>query len=89
MDEDIVRTHNLVRTDGLLTDAAGHIFIPENPSHLRARLLVIAYAGAAGHRGQQVTERDLKARFVWPNLVAQVREFVTKCLSCCKTRGGR
>ena len=33
------------------------------PAHLRARLLVVAHAGAAGHRGQAVTERDLKARF--------------------------
>ena len=57
VDEETVRTHNLVPNYGLLTDAAGHIFVPENPSHLRARLLVIAHAGAVGHRGQQVTER--------------------------------
>ena len=43
--------NNLVRNDGLLTDSAGHIFVPANPPHLRARLLVIAHAGSAGHRG--------------------------------------
>ena len=88
----LIRYHTiryLVRHDGLLTDAAGHIFVPDDPPHLRARLLAIAHAGAAGHRGQQATEQDLKARFVWPHLGAQVREFVSKCLLCCKTRGGK
>ncbi len=87
--EDVIQLNQLERSDGLLTDAAGHIFVPANPPHLRIRLLVIAHAGAAGHRGQQVTERDLKARFVWPQLGAQVRAFVAKCLLCCKTRGGK
>ena len=64
VDDVTVIENNFVRNDGLLTDAAGHIFVPASPSHLRARLLVIAHAGAAGHRGQRVTERDLKAKFV-------------------------
>ena len=85
---DVVSRHHLVSQDGLLTDAAGHIFVPANPAHLRARLLVIAHAGAAGHRGQRVTERDLKARFIWSELAQQVSEFVRQCLLCCKTRGG-
>ena len=68
MNEVTVLDNNLVLNDGLLADAEGHIFVPADPPHLRARLLVIAHAGAAGHRGQRVTERHLKNRFVWSNL---------------------
>ncbi len=86
--EAVIRDSALIMQDGVLTDEAGHIFVPAQPEHLRVRLLVIAHAGAAGHRGQAVTERDLKTRFTWPGLAQQVREFVQRCLLCCKTRGG-
>ena len=49
---------------------------------------MVAHAGAAGHRGQEVTLRGLRAKFIWPNMEEQVREFVRKCILCCKTRAG-
>ena len=59
MDEVTVLENDLVMNDDLLTDAEGRIFVPADPPHLRACLLVIAHAGAVGHRGQRATERDL------------------------------
>ena len=41
-----------------------------------------------GHRGQKVTLQDLARRFVWPEMAEQVRQFVKRCLLCCKTREG-
>ena len=83
-----MQAHNLVLHDGNLTTSENHIFVPAEPEHLRARMMVISHAGVAGHRGQKVTLRDLALRFVWPKMAEQVRQFVKRCLLCCKTRGG-
>ena len=78
---------NLELRDDILTDSDNRISIPATREHLRVRLVVIAHKGAAGHRGQKVTLRDLQRRFIWPDLAEQVRGFVLRCLLCCKTRG--
>ena len=86
-EEDLMQAYNLELRDSILTDSNNCIFVPAVPEHLRAHLMVIAHAGATGHRGQKVTLRDLERRFVWPEMAAQVRQFVRRCLLCCKTRG--
>ena len=64
------------------------LFIPESAYRLQQRLIVVAHAGAAGHRGQTVTLQGLRAKFVWTNMEEHVRQFVRSCLLCCKTRAG-
>ena len=86
-EEDSLEAINLELRDGLLTDSDNRIFIPAAPEHLRVRLMVVAHAGAAGP-GQTVMLRDLQRRFIWPDMAAQVRDFVRRCLLCCKTRDG-
>ena len=57
-----------VDEDGSWCDDRGLVFIPEDANPLQSRLLVIAHAGAAGHRGQEVTLNALRAKFVWLNM---------------------
>jgi hypothetical protein len=75
-------------SDGIWCNESGQVFIPSSALRLQQRLLVIAHAGAAGHRGQTVTLQVLRAKFIWPNMEQQVRQFVRGCLLCCKTRAG-
>ena len=53
LEPQVVIDIQLVSRDGLLVDTRGRIFILDEPKHLRARLMVIAQARAAGHRGQE------------------------------------
>ena len=75
-------------TDGIWCNVSGQVFIPSSALRLQQRLLVIAHAGVAGHRGQMVALQALRAKFVWQNMEQQVRQFVRNCSLCCKTRAG-
>lgn len=68
---------------------AGCIYVPSGHHNLRLRLMVVAHAGAAGHRGVNVTVQLLERQFFWPTLEADVQTFVRQCILCVKTRGGR
>jgi transposase InsO family protein len=74
--------------DGIWCNSSGQVFIPQSAFRLQQRLMVIAHAGAAGHRGQTVTLQGLRAKFMWQNMEEHVRQFVRGCLLCCKTRAG-
>ena len=52
------------------------------------RLMVIAHAGAAGHRGGQVTADALTERYWWDTVVDDVKTFQHTCLQCMKIAGG-
>ena len=61
--------------DVIWCNVSGQVFIPQSAYRLQQRLLVIAHAGAAGHRGQTVTLQALRSKFVWPDMEEQVRQF--------------
>ena len=79
----------ITERDGLWYAPQGEgIFVPTEPDDLRIRLLVVGYAGHAGHCGMDITKRRLAERFWWPTLVQDVETFVRSCLLCIKSRGG-
>jgi transposase InsO family protein len=55
---------------------------------LRLRLCIVAHQASAGHRGVEVTKTWLCERFVWPEMLADIRAFVSTCIQCQLTRGG-
>lgn len=50
------------------------------------RLLTVAHAGAAGHRGSDATEHSLA--FWWPTLRDDTRNFFSNCLRCILSKSG-
>jgi hypothetical protein len=75
--------------EGILVAPTGDaVFVPDNPPHLRIRLMLVGHAGAAGHRGIRATQEVVTARFWWPNARCEVDKFVRQCLLCVKSRGG-
>ena len=66
-------------------DDRGRVVIPTEAVDMQTRLMVVAHAGAAGHRGQQTTMQALTVRYVWPDMKQQVWQFVRACLLCLKT----
>ena len=79
----------LLKNDqGIYMTKEGAFYVPNIPPSLRIRLMVVAHAGASGHRGMRTTRERLAAVFYWPDQGEQVDKFVRKCLVCLKTRGG-
>ena len=77
--------------DDLLRTEEGRVWVPgpqQGGGTLRLRLLVVGHAGAAGHRGSELTQQELQARFWWPALEADVKTFTGVCLQCVKVAGG-
>ena len=79
----------LQQRDGRLYGPMGRgLYVPEEPAHLRLRLMTVGHAGAAGHRGIATTQQVVGDRFWWPSLRNDVDTFVRRCLLCIKSRGG-
>ncbi|KAF0707151.1 hypothetical protein AaE_013747 [Aphanomyces astaci] len=60
----------------------GCIWIPASALDTQLTLLVIAHAGAMGHRGQAATRAALTGTFSWRNVTEDVALFVRQCLQC-------
>ena len=86
--EEIADAQNLKRVGELWYDQGERLYIPEDNISIQSRLMVIAHAGAGGHRGQATTIEQLERVFVWPGMRNQIKQFLSACLLCCKTRGG-
>ena len=66
----------------------GAAWIPDDCVDLKLRLLTVAHAGTAGHRGSDPTWHALRERFTWTDLREDVRTFVSSCLLCVLAKGG-
>ena len=66
----------------------GAVWIPDDCVNLKLRLLTIAHAGTAGHRGSETTWHALRERFTWTDLRDDVRSFVSSCLLCVLAKSG-
>lgn len=66
----------------------GATWIPENALELKLRLLTIAHAGNAGHRGADSTWDALRKEFTWADQREDVRNFVSSCLLCLLSNSG-
>ena len=73
---------------GLFITDANIVWIPKEASQLQLRLIIIAHCGSAGHRGQHATFTALSERFFWPNMRADVDEFLRQCLHCLPGKSG-
>ena len=73
---------------GALVDGKQRLFVPDD-RWLRMRICLAAHAGAAGHRGVDVTSGWIVSKFVWLGMYKNIREFCVGCLHCMLTRGGR
>ena len=70
-----------VGADGV-TRQSDRIWIPQGALDLQLSLLVVAHAGAMGHRGGSATCQALKDHFVWMGMDNDVKAFVSNCLQC-------
>jgi len=68
--------------------STGPAWIPNDCVELKLRLLTIAHAGAAGHRGADPTWHALREEFTWTDLRDDVRSFVSSCLLCVLSKSG-
>ena len=80
-DQDLVLAHGMLRKGEA-------IWVPQ-VGNLRKRILVVAHAGAGGHRGIKATQQLLESQFWWPGQEKEVEEFIRGCLLCVKTRTGK
>lgn len=55
---------------------------------VQQRLLIVAHAGAAGHRGIRPTIQHLEDHFFWDTLRVDAKSFIHSCILCLKTCGG-
>ena len=86
--EEVIKWGLTMNEEGVLLGQTKVIFIPDRYK-LRQRLLVIAHAGLAGHRGQDITVKRLTAQVWWPGIKEEILGFVRGCLLCLKTKGGK
>jgi transposase InsO family protein len=84
-----VKPRNLgMGEDEVWRDEMGRVWLPRGARKLIARLLVIAHAGASGHRGRKATLTPLRERFVWQGMRGDVTTFLQRCLQCCRCADG-
>lgn len=73
--------------DGLLYDTQDRLYIPQSGS-LREQLLAEFHnVPVAGHQGAERTLRSLARLYYWPNMQAEVRQYVATCPTCQRTKG--
>ena len=86
-DQDCIGRFGLTkRDDGGWSTRRGQVYVCNES--VRVRLLVIAHAGAAGHRSISSTTEELEKRFFWANMRKDIKTFMQRCLLCVKTKGG-
>ncbi|KAE9289660.1 hypothetical protein PF008_g25832 [Phytophthora fragariae] len=73
----------------LYVTSAGRVWIPDAAVEMQQRLCVVAHAGASGHRGARATTQALAMVFFWTTMSTDVSVFVSSCLHCMATAGGR
>lgn len=73
--------------DGLLR-VDGKVWVPKGNDEMKIKLLTIAHAGQAGHRGADATVAAIREEFVWNGVTTDAREFVSNCLLCVLSRSG-
>ena len=67
---------------GVLKDSNGAVIVPQEDTEMIMRLLVIAHAGAAGHRGVEATLARFENNFVWKGMREDVTAFIRSCIHC-------
>lgn len=82
-------TPNTARHDdsGLIR-IKGAVWVPDECVDLKLRLLTVAHAGSAGHRGADSTWNALRETFKWTDMRDDVRSFVSSCLLCVLSKSG-
>ena len=81
-DSEWFEQEGLLYIQGEEEGAPRRLYIPEGGG-LRQRVLQEAHdAGHAGHPGRDRMLARLQPRFYWPNMTADVREYVLTCPSC-------
>jgi len=73
--------------DGLLYDALDRLYIPDI-GPLREQLLMEHHdIPIAGHQGVERTLLSLKRYYYWPRMDEMVKQYVTTCPTCQRTKG--
>ena len=74
--------------EGGILLVSGAAWIPDDCVDIKLRLLTIAHAGNAGHRGADPTWNSLREHFCWTDQRKDVRAFVSSCLLCVLAKSG-
>ena len=65
------------------------IWIPDEVTDLKLKILVTSHCGCAGHRGMDLTLSIVREDFVWIGMQEDVKEFVKNCLHCKVSRDAK
>ena len=79
---------NCTTDDDKLIRTSGKIWIPDDANDLKLRLMTVAHAGEAGHRGCDSTVDALKSEFTWTGLAEDTKDFINDCLLCIIAKSG-
>lgn len=74
-------------TDGLLR-IRGAVWIPSDAHEMQLKLLTVAHAGTAGHRGTEATMATISSSFRWKYMRRDVEDFTAECILCLLSKTG-
>ncbi|GMF32353.1 unnamed protein product [Phytophthora fragariaefolia] len=75
-------------SDNEFRDTAGRIWLAAEATELCLRTCLIGHFRAAGHRTADVTFKAIAKNVFWPDLVADVKHFVARCMRCGSVSSG-
>lgn len=77
-----------IKHDSGVTLVKGAAWIPDDCIDLKLRLITVAHAGNAGHRGADSTFNAIRNNFTWADIRDDIRTFVASCLLCVLAKSG-
>lgn len=78
-----------IQSNNIVYMLGKHIVIPKEATDLIVTILIAGHFTLAGHRGLDSTLSIISRHFTWLSMKLDVQTFVSKCLHCLRTKGGR
>ena len=88
LSEAVIKLAPVAKNDhGLRVSTQGAVWIPHNAINIQLRICVIGHCGRGGHRGGDITIKNIQEQFVWQGMKADIEVFCHTCLHCQSTIG--
>lgn len=81
-------TEVLEKDENGLYKKESSIWIPDEATNLKLRIVVEGHCGERGHRAYEATLEAIKETYWWSNIKQDVREFTQACIHCIISRNG-
>ena len=89
LDSNTISRFSLSKESGIYKNRNGAIFIPTDEIQLQLRICVVGHFGIAGHRGYDITLKNIQKYFFWETMQDDIKMFYDSCLHCGSTSSGR